>query len=46
MPDEVHERVIDSVTRARRYTDDVEWSAMDASRTEPDFLFRCIESRH
>jgi 2-isopropylmalate synthase len=42
--DEVHERVIDSVTRARRYTDDVEWSGMDASRTEPDFLFRCIES--
>ena len=30
--------------RARRYTDDVEWSGMDASRTEPDFLFRCIES--
>ena len=42
--EEVHQRVIDSVTRARRYTDDVEWSAMDASRTEPDFLFRCIET--
>ena len=42
--EQVHERVIDSVTRARRYTDDVEWSGMDASRTEPDFLFRCIES--
>jgi 2-isopropylmalate synthase len=42
--DEVHERVITSVSRARQYTDDVEWSAMDASRTEPDFLFRCIES--
>ncbi|MGD9509419.1 MAG: 2-isopropylmalate synthase [Geminicoccaceae bacterium] len=42
--DQVHERVIDSVSRARRYTDDVEWSGMDASRTEPDFLFRCIES--
>jgi 2-isopropylmalate synthase len=42
--EEVHQRVIDSVTRARRYTDDVEWSGMDASRTEPDFLFRCIES--
>ena len=24
--EQVHERVIDSVTRARRYTDDVEWS--------------------
>jgi 2-isopropylmalate synthase len=42
--EDVHQRVIDSVTRARRYTDDVEWSGMDASRTEPDFLFRCIES--
>jgi 2-isopropylmalate synthase len=42
--EEVHQRVVDSVTRARRYTDDVEWSGMDASRTEPDFLFRCIES--
>ena len=42
--EEVHRRVIDSVTRARRWTDDVEWSGMDASRTEPDFLFRCIES--
>jgi 2-isopropylmalate synthase len=40
----VHERVVDSVTRARRFTDNVEWSAMDASRTEHDFLFRCIES--
>ena len=42
--EEVHQRVIDSVSRARRYTDDVEWSGMDASRTEPDFLYRCIES--
>ena len=42
--EQVHGRVIDSVTRARRYCDDVEWSAMDASRTEHDFLFRCIES--
>ena len=42
--EQVHERVIDSVTRARRYTDDVEWSGMDASRTEPDFLFRCVET--
>lgn len=42
--EQVHARVIESVTRARRYAADVEWSAMDASRTEPDFLFRCIES--
>ncbi|MCB2011867.1 MAG: 2-isopropylmalate synthase, partial [Geminicoccaceae bacterium] len=43
-PDEVHERVISSVTRARNYTDDVEWSCEDGSRTEHDFLFRCVES--
>ena len=43
-PEQVHERVIDSVTRARGYTDDVEWSCEDGSRTEHDFLFRCVES--
>jgi 2-isopropylmalate synthase len=43
-PEEVHRRVIESVTRARRYTDDVEWSCEDGSRTERDFLYRCVES--
>ncbi|MCS6779695.1 MAG: 2-isopropylmalate synthase [Geminicoccaceae bacterium] len=43
-PEEVHRRVIESVKRARRYTDDVEWSCEDGSRSERDFLFRCIES--
>ena len=33
-----------SVTRARSYTDDVEWSAMDATRTEHDYLCRCVEA--
>ncbi len=42
--DEVHERVIASVTRARGYTDDVEWSAMDATRTEHDYLCRVCEA--
>ena len=42
--DQVHERVIASVTRARNYTDDVEWSAMDATRTEHDYLCRVIEA--
>jgi 2-isopropylmalate synthase len=32
-----------SVTRARNYTDDVEWSAEDATRTVPDFLCRCVD---
>lgn len=42
--DQVHERVIASVTRARQYTDDVEWSAMDATRTEHDYLCRVVEA--
>jgi hypothetical protein len=33
-----------SVTRARNLVDDVEWSAMDATRTEHDFLCRCVEA--
>jgi 2-isopropylmalate synthase len=41
---EVLEKVTASVTRARGYTDDVEWSAMDATRTEADFLCRCVEA--
>jgi len=43
-PAEVHQAVIDSVTRARKYTDDVEWSCEDGSRSEHDFLCRCVES--
>jgi len=43
-PEEVHQAVIDSVTRARGYTDDVEWSAEDGTRTEHDFLCQCVES--
>jgi 2-isopropylmalate synthase len=43
-PDAVHELVISSVTRARNHTDDVEWSSEDGTRTEFDFLCRCVES--
>ena len=32
-----------SVARARNYTDNVEWSAEDATRTERDVLLRCCE---
>src|SRR6185295_18157584 len=42
--DQVYDRVVSSVTRARNHTDDVEWSAMDATRTEPDFLCRVVEA--
>ncbi len=43
-PDKVLEAVTASVTRARGYTDNVEWSAEDATRTEHDFLCRCVEA--
>ena len=41
------ETVLDAIRHgsdiARRYADDIEWSAEDGSRTEPDFLCRCVE---
>ena len=43
-PEKVFEMVIASVTRARGYTDNVEWSCEDGTRTEHDFLCRCIEA--
>jgi 2-isopropylmalate synthase len=43
-PHEVYEMVVAQVTRARNYTDDVEWSCEDGTRTEHDFLCRCVEA--
>src|SRR6187397_2568962 len=43
-PQEVYEMVIAQVTRARNYTDDVEWSSEDGTRTEHDFLCHCVEA--
>lgn len=43
-PEKVLESIHDSVTCARNFTDDVEWSAEDASRTEKDFLCRAVET--
>ncbi len=43
-PEAVLQLAIDSVELARQHTDDVEWSAEDGSRTEPDFLCRCVEA--
>ncbi|HYS47257.1 MAG TPA: 2-isopropylmalate synthase [Xanthobacteraceae bacterium] len=43
-PEQVFELVVQQVTRARNYTDDVEWSPEDATRTEHDFLCRCVEA--
>ena len=40
--------VLDLITRgnqaSRQFTDDVEWSAEDGSRTEHEFLCRCVEA--
>jgi 2-isopropylmalate synthase len=38
------EAVADGVRTARRYTDDVEFSAEDATRSDRDFLCRAIEA--
>ena len=43
-PEKVFEKVKESVSFARNFTDDVEWSAEDGSRTERDFLARCVEA--
>lgn len=42
-PDRVLEAIAESVAFARSFTDDVEWSAEDGSRTEDDFLCKCVE---
>ena len=43
-PEAVLQAVIDSVTRARNHIDDVEWSCEDGTRSELDFLCRCVEA--
>ncbi|MDG4554633.1 MAG: 2-isopropylmalate synthase [Candidatus Competibacter sp.] len=43
-PDQVIERAVEAVRRARRWTDDVEFSAEDAGRSELDFLCRITEA--
>ena len=43
-PDEVLEQAIHAVKRARQYTDNVEFSAEDAGRSELDFLCRIFEA--
>ncbi len=41
--DEMAERIHDTVTHARNYCDNVQWSPMDATRTEWDYLKRVVE---
>ena len=41
---EVLKLAIDAVARAKSFVDDVEFSPMDASRTEPDYLAEVVEA--
>ncbi len=42
--EEVLDRARAAIRQARNYTDDVEFSAEDASRTDPEFLCRVVEA--
>src|SRR5262245_26694103 len=42
-PDEIVRRAVESVTRARGYCEDIEFSPEDAARTELDFLAQVCE---
>ena len=41
--DEMAERIHDTVSHARNLCDNVQWSPMDATRTEEDYLCRTVE---
>lgn len=43
-PEQVLERAVWAVKRARNYTDDVEFSPEDAGRSDPDFLCQVLEA--
>ncbi len=43
-PEDVLAMVSAQVTRARGHVEDVEWSAEDGTRTDMDFLCRCVEA--
>jgi 2-isopropylmalate synthase len=42
--EEVLEIITKTVTQARNLVEDIEWSAMDATRTPIDYLCRCVEA--
>jgi len=42
--DQVIDAIHRSVSRARNLVEDVQWSAEDATRTDRDFLFKCVET--
>src|SRR5690242_13064565 len=42
--EEIIQRAVESVKRAKSYCDNIEFSPEDAARTEPDFLCRVVEA--
>jgi 2-isopropylmalate synthase len=42
--DEILQSAVNSVKRAKKYTDDIEFSPMDASRTDPQYLYQITEA--
>ena len=42
--DQVIDAIHRSVSRARNLVEDVQWSAEDATRTDRDFLYKCVET--
>ncbi len=43
-PEEVLDIAVASVERAKTYCDDVEFSPMDATRTDPEYLYQMLEA--
>ena len=43
-PDQVYQKVIDSVSFARNLCDDIEWSCEDGTRTDLDFMCKTVEA--
>jgi 2-isopropylmalate synthase len=42
--EEILEMSCDTVARAKKYCDDVEFSAMDASRTKPEYIYQILKA--
>ena len=42
--EEILETSREMVARAKKYTDDIEFSPMDASRTEPEYIYQILEA--
>ena len=42
--EEILQMSCDTVAHARRYCDDIEFSAMDASRTEPEYIYQILRA--